>query len=100
VIESNHDVEMLRNGRYPSYLKQRISSPQGHLSNDESAELLDLLTWEGLEAVFLAHLSMENNLPEIALHSAETILLEKFPLSPRLIVTRRDAETEVYVRER
>jgi len=70
VLESNHDVEMLQNGTYPPYLKQRIRSSQGHLDNAEAATFLQDLTHEKLEHVVLAHLSEENNHPEIAFQAA------------------------------
>jgi phosphoribosyl 1,2-cyclic phosphodiesterase len=70
VLESNHDIAMLQNGTYPPYLKQRIRSSQGHLDNVEAATFLQELAHEKLEHVVLAHLSEENNHPEIAFHTA------------------------------
>jgi len=70
VLESNHDIEMLQNGTYPPYLKQRIRSSQGHLDNVESAAFLRELLHENLQHVVLAHLSEENNRPEIAYNLA------------------------------
>jgi phosphoribosyl 1,2-cyclic phosphodiesterase len=70
VLESNHDIEMLLNGAYPPYLKQRIRSSQGHLDNVEAATFLQDLAHEKLQHVVLAHLSEENNHPEIALNGA------------------------------
>ena len=66
IIEANHDLEMLRDGRYPYYLKQRILSPRGHLSNDSCAELALSLAASGVESFALAHLSAENNDPSLA----------------------------------
>jgi len=66
VLESNHDEQMLLDGPYPWPLKQRIQGRHGHLSNRAAAELLQQLAWDGLEAVFLAHLSEENNHPHLA----------------------------------
>ncbi len=66
VLETNHDEQMLLDGPYPWPLKQRIQGRLGHLSNRDAAGLLQQLAWEGLEAVFLAHLSDENNHPELA----------------------------------
>jgi phosphoribosyl 1,2-cyclic phosphodiesterase len=66
VLETNHDVEMLRAGRYPWSVKRRILGDKGHLSNEDAAlALLDLLG-DGETDVFLAHLSVENNLPDLA----------------------------------
>ena len=70
VIESNHDEEMLRYGRYPVFLKKRILSDQGHLSNDACAEAISRFADRGTKYFFLAHLSQENNRPELALSSA------------------------------
>ncbi len=86
VLESNHDEEMLANGPYPWPLKQRIRSRHGHLSNTESAELLDEILHPGLEAVFLAHLSEVNNDPGIALNTAKKTLAAGNVCSPRLLV--------------
>ncbi len=66
IIESNHDIEMLKNGSYPYPLKQRILGEFGHLSNTLCAKLLPHLVRHGCESFILAHLSEENNRPEIA----------------------------------
>ena len=66
LMESNHDVDMLRNGYYPWSLKQRILSKHGHLSNDDAADVLgNVLSGNG-ETVVLGHLSQDNNRPEVA----------------------------------
>ena len=65
-LEANHDVRMLEVGPYPFFLKQRILSDVGHLSNDMSAELICELYHEGLTDIILAHLSHENNMPDVA----------------------------------
>ncbi len=77
VLESNHDIAMLQHGSYPPYLKQRIRSSHGHLDNVESAAFLRELLHEELQHVVLAHLSEENNHPEIALHGALDVLQDK-----------------------
>ena len=66
IIETNHDEEMLNNGRYPWFLKQRVAGRDGHLSNREAGKALSQLLHPGLGHVFLAHLSRENNLPSLA----------------------------------
>jgi len=74
VLESNHDVQMLKVGPYPWALKQRVMSRQGHLSNDSVAQYL-ANDFDGKAAnVVLAHLSKNNNLPELALLSAQRAL--------------------------
>jgi phosphoribosyl 1,2-cyclic phosphodiesterase len=74
VLESNHDIEMLQNGNYPPYLKQRIRSSQGHLDNEEASSILKDLVSEKLQHVVLAHLSEENNDPQIAYGAAVSAL--------------------------
>lgn len=66
VIEANHDEQMLLNGPYPTYLKQRILSPRGHQSNDVCGALLERNWHDGLRNIWLCHLSLENNDPEVA----------------------------------
>lgn len=65
-LESNYDEEMLMSGPYPYYLKQRVSSDLGHLSNLQAFRLVDEFAGENLKTIFLSHLSGENNTPEIA----------------------------------
>ncbi|MBQ8431447.1 MAG: MBL fold metallo-hydrolase [Clostridia bacterium] len=67
VLESNHDPDMLQTGPYPYYLKNRIASRRGHLSNGESALLASSLYASGTRCFMLAHLSAENNTPDLAL---------------------------------
>ena len=66
MIESNHDIGMLQNGMYPYYLKRRILSDRGHLSNVACAELTKELVKNGTTRLFLGHLSTDNNMPELA----------------------------------
>lgn len=78
VIESNHDVEMLkRNESYSQFLKNRILSSRGHLSNSECAETVCLLAASGTKQVVLAHLSQENNCPELAFETTKKKLEER-----------------------
>jgi phosphoribosyl 1,2-cyclic phosphodiesterase len=74
VLESNHDVAMLENSRYPNYLKKRILSETGHLSNNCCASELPMLVESGATMIFLAHLSRENNVPQLAYQTALTAL--------------------------
>lgn len=76
-LESNHDENMLMVGSYPYYLKQRILGEHGHLSNDTAAELLCRLYHENLQHVVLAHLSKENNYPELAYETVRAELILK-----------------------
>ncbi len=70
VLESNHDRQMLRDGRYPAYLKARVGGDQGHLSNDQTADFLRDRCPLGLKGLALAHLSERNNAPLFALEAA------------------------------
>lgn len=70
VLEANHDENMLLCGSYPYELKRRILSPRGHLSNEAAAAFVGHLALSGTKRILLAHLSEENNLPELAYHSA------------------------------
>ncbi len=74
IIEFNHDVQKLDEGPYPLFLKRRISGPDGHLSNHQAADLIRILAHQDLGVLVPAHLSNENNLPEIARREAERIL--------------------------
>ena len=74
VVESNHDVNMLRNGPYPYILQKRILSDKGHLSNAACAEALPSFVEAGLTRIILGHLSESNNLPSIAAGEAVTAL--------------------------
>lgn len=66
LLEANHDIRMLQVGRYPYYLKQRILGDRGHLSNENAGQLLCRILHDNMKAVFLGHLSKENNYEELA----------------------------------
>ena len=70
VLESNHDEDMLMRGPYPAWLKSRIASDRGHLSNAACDAFLPQLSAQGTAHVLLAHLSAENNTPARALEAA------------------------------
>lgn len=74
LIESNHDEQMLCDGAYPVYLKRRILSNRGHLSNAHCARLAKALAENGCETVILGHLSTHNNLPRLAVEETEKAL--------------------------
>lgn len=74
VLEFNHDERMLMDGAYPWFLKQRIMSNEGHLSNVAAARELVSLADGPLSALVLAHMSKENNAPELALATAREAL--------------------------
>lgn len=89
LLESNHDIEMLRMGSYPFSLKQRILSDTGHLSNDMAAKTVCALIKSGTEHIMLGHLSKENNNPQVAYMTAEN------ELNARGIILSRDATLTV-----
>ena len=66
LIESNHDIEILRSGAYPWSLKQRILSDMGHLSNEDGAETMIRTLGNRTKRIYLGHLSKENNIKELA----------------------------------
>lgn len=74
VIEANHDTEMVQNGTYPQFLKERILSPTGHLSNYDCGVAIAENMSEQLRYVWLCHLSEENNHPELARKTVESVL--------------------------
>lgn len=76
VIEANYDLQMLRNGRYPEYLKARIQTAQGHLDNLQTAAFLREMVNPDLEYIFLCHLSQDNNTPQKALAAVRGALEE------------------------
>ena len=98
MLESNHDLDMLRDGPYPWSVKQRVMSRVGHLSNDATAEFLSR-GYDGQAAyVVLAHLSESNNLPELARLSAERALRDKMSLlANRLMLAEQDTPMESIV---
>jgi phosphoribosyl 1,2-cyclic phosphodiesterase len=80
LLESNHDLEMLRDGPYPWAVKQRVLSRVGHLSNEAAAEFLESGYDGQATYVILAHLSESNNLPELARVTAERALIGRASL--------------------
>lgn len=77
VIEANYDEEMLWSGVYPDYLKKRVSGGMGHLSNTLCAHAIRDFASDRLKRVWLCHLSQENNHPELARKTVETVLSEQ-----------------------
>lgn len=80
LLESNYDPDMLADGLYPDWLKERVSGPGGHISNPESAELLLAASSKRMKWACLAHLSQENNNPDLALETHRQILGQRLPL--------------------
>ena len=92
LIECNHDVERIKQGPYPYYLKKRILSPNGHLCNDDCAVLARKLAENGTRYIILGHLSRENNTPALAMAAVKPavedtgIMLVVAPADSRLTV--------------
>ncbi|MBG9988929.1 MBL fold metallo-hydrolase [Aerococcaceae bacterium DSM 111176] len=74
LIESNHEIEMLRYGRYPWSVKQRILSDKGHLSNEDGAIAMTNLIGNNTKDIFLGHLSMDNNTKQLAMDTMTEVL--------------------------
>lgn len=91
ILESNYDPEMLEGGPYPRWLKERIRGPEGHLSNVEAGQLLRRSAGTQLRWACLAHLSADNNSPDLALRTCHEILGGDLPLH----LSGRHAPTDV-----
>ena len=99
ILEANYDEEMLRMGPYPAYLKERITSRNGHLSNTATATFLAEHFTERLRYVWLCHLSRENNHPELAYKTVEWKLREKgieVGRDVQLCALKRTTPSELY----
>jgi phosphoribosyl 1,2-cyclic phosphodiesterase len=95
MLESNHDLEMLRDGPYPWSVKQRVMSRVGHLSNEATADFLEKNYDGNATYVVLAHLSECNNLPELARVSAERALRDRMSLlANKLLLAQQEAPLE------
>ncbi|OQX20071.1 MAG: MBL fold metallo-hydrolase [Desulfobulbaceae bacterium A2] len=92
VLESNHDLGLLRDGPYPPPLQQRVQSSRGHLANGEAAAFLAELAGAALSQVVLAHLSEVNNRPDLALAEARAALAD-CERAPRLLVAAQGVPT-------
>jgi len=97
IFESNHDLEMLKVGPYPWYVKQRVMSRHGHLSNNATADFLAEDFDGAAQVLVLAHLSETNNHPEIARLSAEQALAQRPRReNTKLLLANQFRPTEVF----
>jgi phosphoribosyl 1,2-cyclic phosphodiesterase len=95
ILESNHDLEMLRVGPYPWSVKQRVMSRVGHLSNESLAQFFAKHYDGGASYIVLAHISEQNNHPEIALRAAQDALgPQQTLLNNRVMLAGQDSPTE------
>ncbi len=94
ILESNHDEEMLKAGSYPYSLKRRVLSNIGHLSNEAAGNAIVELVSKNVKSILLAHLSKENNFPELAIATVKNILESK------KIMIGKDVELDLLHRDR
>ncbi len=96
ILEMNHDMGMLLAGPYPWHLKQRIKSRTGHLSNEDAGVLLHDIWHSQLQTVHLAHLSKENNLPELAMLAASEAMTRAGNTGSTILqVAKQDEPTQM-----
>lgn len=96
ILESNHDIEMLMNGKYPYHLKQRILGDKGHLSNKDCAYYLSQFTCDKTKQVILAHLSEHNNEPSLALEAYHKAYAKSGKKEPAVVVAVQKERTEFF----
>jgi len=95
IMESNHDIEMLNNSKYPFELRQRILSDKGHLSNYDSAKYLSKFIGDKTKYIFLAHLSEENNTKDLAYNTLIERLNKENINVENIIMTNQNEKTEL-----
>lgn len=95
-LESNYDIDMLQNGPYPYYLKKRIAGESGHISNYDAALLAMEHASPKLRHIFLSHLSLNNNTPELALNTFKILKERKDLQDLNCSLTYRDRPTELF----
>jgi phosphoribosyl 1,2-cyclic phosphodiesterase len=95
LLESNHDLDMLKVGPYPWSVKQRVMGRNGHLSNMHTCDYLADGLDSGVQTLILGHLSEHNNHPEIVRMGAEQTLQQR-GLDPRLVIAEQKKPTEVF----
>lgn len=95
MIESNHDVDMLKVGSYPFFLKKRVLGKWGHLSNEDSGKIITEAITNDQATVILGHLSRENNFPELAYETVRSIVRGRDMDSICLKVASRHQRTDL-----
>jgi phosphoribosyl 1,2-cyclic phosphodiesterase len=94
-LESNYDEDMLQTGHYPAFLKARISSDLGHLSNTQAGMIALEHASPRLKHVFLSHISENNNTPELAFHTFNNFIKQRKDLNPELFIASRYTESSL-----
>ncbi|MDR2682283.1 MAG: MBL fold metallo-hydrolase [Dysgonamonadaceae bacterium] len=98
ILEANYDREMLMNGRYPAFLKERITNGNGHLCNTETAEFLATNCRSHLRNIWLCHLSRDNNHPELACKTVERAFgRQGVPQHVKITALKRNTPSELYL---
>ena len=95
ILESNHDVLMLKNGPYPYFLQQRVIGDKGHLSNEQASNYLCKFIGKDTKKIVLAHLSEKNNTEEIALETLKEKLIKNCIDFDDIIIARQNEPSEV-----
>jgi len=95
IMESNHDIELLNNGKYPFELRQRILSDKGHLSNYDSSKYLSDFIGNNTQKIILAHLSEENNTESLAYETLKSRLNKKNIAFNDIIIAKQNKNTEL-----
>ena len=95
ILESNHDVLMLKNGPYPYFLQQRVVGDKGHLSNEQASSYLCKFIGKNTKTIVLAHLSEKNNTEEKALETLNNSLKENNIKFKNILIARQNEPTEV-----
>lgn len=96
IMESNYEEEMLRNGKYPYHLKQRIRSDRGHISNEDTCKYLQKLIGDKTKYIMLAHLSEENNNPDKVKERIEE-LMNKIEYKPKYKILNQENMNKIEV---
>ena len=95
IIESNHDVNLLMEGRYPFHIKQRILGDRGHLSNEQCAYYLSKLMGIHTKQIILIHLSEDNNTEELAYETITTMLKKHAKCAQNILISKQKERTEL-----
>lgn len=95
IFESNHDIDKLRNGKYPYHLQQRILSDEGHLSNKDSAYYLSKFIGDKTTNIVLAHLSEENNTEDLAYQTLVNTLEKYNKKINNIQIAKQDKEMDL-----
>jgi len=94
ILESNHDIEMLNSGPYPFKLRQRILGDKGHLSNYDCSKYLSNFIGDNTKCIMLAHLSQDNNTPDIAYNTLKERLEDNNQNIDKIIILKQDICSE------